>query len=126
MVVSQAGAEIGVKTLTVAADIDKILCINEEVDHSASGLNLLKRHFGPRGQHQKLSHRWLWLGIEIDDMKGDRMIERIVVMGVDVPPSSVVVSDGAPIEFEYDSVVKVLVLRKPDVSALVDWEITIA
>jgi hypothetical protein len=63
---------------------------------------------------------------KVDDMKGDRMIERIVIMGVDVPPSSVIVSDGVPIEFEYDGVVKVLVLRKPDVSALLDWEVRIA
>lgn len=42
--------------------------------------------------------------------------------GVDVPPKSVAVSDGAPNEFECDGVVKVLVLRKPDVPALVDWE----
>ena len=60
---------------------------------------------------------------KVDDLKGDRMIERIVVMVVDALPSSVVTSDGAPIEFEYDAVVKVLVLRKPNVSALVDWEI---
>lgn len=61
----------------------------------------------------------------IDSMKDDRMIERIVIMGVDASPSSISF-DGTSIEFEYDSVVKVLVLRKPGVSALAAWEIKIA
>lgn len=171
MVVSQAGAEIGVKTLTVAADIDKIpvyqrggsiiprklrlrrsaymmkkdpYSIYVALDPSKNAVGTLYMDDEETFGHQKRSEfaqatfsvhedsirNSVTVGSgwasKIDDMKGDRMIERIVVMGVDVPPSSVVVSDGAPIEFEYDSVVKVLVLRKPDVSALVDWEITIA
>jgi alpha 1,3-glucosidase len=59
---------------------------------------------------------------KVGDMKAARMIERIVVMGVDASPKSIA-CDGAPIEFEYDSVAKVLILRKPSVSALSAFEI---
>jgi mannosyl-oligosaccharide alpha-1,3-glucosidase len=59
---------------------------------------------------------------KIDVMKNDRMIERVIIMGVDTPPSAVRL-DGVSVEFEYDAVVKVLVLRKPGVSALADWEL---
>lgn len=61
----------------------------------------------------------------VDDLKSRRMIERIVVMGVKKSPTKVT-GDGETIDFEYDSASKVLVLRKPSVSALEQWRITIS
>lgn len=57
------------------------------------------------------------------DMEKDRMIERIVIMGIGKSPTSIQTSSGANIEFEHDAVANVLVLRKPDVSAISQWEI---
>ena len=51
---------------------------------------------------------------KVDNMKGECVV---------VPSTPAAVLNGAPIEFEDDSVVRVLVLRKPGVSALVKWEI---
>lgn len=58
----------------------------------------------------------------VNAMKGDRMIERPVIIGVNVPPNSVAVSDGAPIEFENVGVVKVLVLRNQRLPLLWTWK----
>lgn len=61
---------------------------------------------------------------KVDDLKGDKMVERIIVMGAKESPKKVA-GEGGAIDFEYDSSSKVLVLRKPGVSALEKWTITI-
>jgi alpha 1,3-glucosidase len=53
------------------------------------------------------------------------MVERIVIMGVKKSPKTIAGGEGGTIDFEYDSTSKVLVLRKPLVSALEPWQITI-
>jgi len=60
-----------------------------------------------------------------DKMEMDRMIERIVIMGVENAPEAVT-NGVSSIEFEYVEHARVLVIRKPLVSALREWEITIA
>ena len=53
-----------------------------------------------------------------------RMIERIVIMGANTAPKSFS-SGNQSIDFHYDSTTEVIVLRKPGVSAVMDWEIKI-
>lgn len=62
---------------------------------------------------------------KIDELKSTRMIERIVIMGAKKSPKKITGADGATIDFQYDSASKVAVLRKPGVSALEEWRITI-
>jgi alpha 1,3-glucosidase len=50
--------------------------------------------------------------------KEARMIERIVVMGLEKAPTSIVSSTGSSIEFQHDESSQILVIRKPGVSAL--------
>jgi len=63
--------------------------------------------------------------------KQARMVERIIVMGVpNKGPRSIELissqsSDAVPMEFQFDSSSKVLVIRKPGVSALDDWTMKI-
>ena len=64
-----------------------------------------------------------WSG-SLQDMIADRMVERIIVMGVEKSPKSITVN-GADIDFNYESGSKVLVLRKPNVSTLKEWEIIV-
>ncbi|KAG7356626.1 alpha-glucosidase [Nitzschia inconspicua] len=54
-----------------------------------------------------------------------RMIERIIVMGVTKHPSSVD-EVGESLGFSHDSNTQILVIRKPQLSAMVDWEIKIS
>ena len=53
-----------------------------------------------------------------------RMIERIIIMGAETAPKSFS-SGNQSIDFHYDSDKEVIVLRKPDVSALMNWEINV-
>lgn len=64
-----------------------------------------------------------WISM-VDDLKTNRMIERIVVMGVKKSPKKITLG-AVDIEFQYDSASKVLVLRKPEVSALEQWTMNI-
>jgi alpha 1,3-glucosidase len=57
--------------------------------------------------------------------KGARMIERIVVMGVHKAPVAIVSLEGDIMEFQYDQASKILVIRKPGISALYDWTLKI-
>lgn len=64
----------------------------------------------------------------VDDAKEHavgKMIERIVVMGLDAAPHSIL-QDSNNVDFHYDADAHLLVLRKPYVSAMLDWTITIA
>lgn len=57
-------------------------------------------------------------------MSTDRAIERIIIMGVDAEPKSIA-QDGDEIAFHYDADSRTVVLRKPYVSALLDWELAV-
>lgn len=59
-----------------------------------------------------------------------RMVERIIVMGVPAEPRGISLklagsSDASPVEFLYEGSTKFLVIRKPEVSALEEWEMEI-
>jgi len=67
--------------------------------------------------------------VNLGNYNKERMIERIVIMGVGVPPKEISTTvDGKKItiEFTYNEPSKTLVLRKPDLSAISDWEIMLA
>ena len=60
--------------------------------------------------------------------EGKRMIERIIVMGIAIEPKDITLTTQSsateiPIEFQYDKESKILVIRKPDISALHEWTI---
>jgi alpha 1,3-glucosidase len=57
-------------------------------------------------------------------MSTDRAIERIVVMGINSEPKTIA-QDGDEVTFHYDADGQILVLRKPYVSALLDWELAV-
>lgn len=58
----------------------------------------------------------------------DRMIERIVVLGLGAAPSKLVVinqdNSSRSLDFSYDGSTKILVIRKPELSALKEWDIS--
>jgi hypothetical protein len=54
----------------------------------------------------------------------NKMIERIIVMGVHKHPSSVD-EVGESLGFTHDSNANILIIRKPQLSAMVEWEIKI-
>ena len=61
---------------------------------------------------------------------GNRIVERIIVMGVPGQPSAInlksdVSSSTMPLEFQYNDETNVLVIRKPEVSALQEWTMEI-
>lgn len=64
-----------------------------------------------------------WADVAESKVK-DRMIERIIVMGMQTSPTSISVGDEA-LGFTFDKNAKVLVIRKPDVPATTKWEIKI-
>ena len=56
----------------------------------------------------------------------NRIVERIIVMGVPAAPSEIrVKSHTSTLDFQYNDESKVLVIRKPLVSALDQWTISI-
>jgi len=57
--------------------------------------------------------------------KSSRMIERVIIMGVEEPPTTMHLQ-SIELHFSYDRESKVLVIRKPNVSALDDWEIKLS
>jgi mannosyl-oligosaccharide alpha-1,3-glucosidase len=60
----------------------------------------------------------------IGTMANNRMVERVIFMGLDSAPSGVSVA-GESVGFTFDAASSLLVLRKPGVSALNDWEIRV-
>jgi len=62
-----------------------------------------------------------WKGISEERKK---MIERIIIMGVEKHPQSVD-EVGESLGFTHDSNAHVLVIRKPELSALIDWELKV-
>jgi len=59
-----------------------------------------------------------------DDLQSRHMVERIVVMGVKEEPKSLTLQSD-PLDFDYESETNILIIRKPLVSALSNWEIKI-
>lgn len=64
-----------------------------------------------------------WEG-RVDSLSHGYMIERMIVMGLPRAPSSIEVG-GTSLGFTYDTDAKVLVIRKPDVTAIKNWDMTI-
>lgn len=62
------------------------------------------------------------LGWDNDEMKNNHMVERIIIMGVEKRPRSLSI-DSRDLDYIYDFSKKVLIVRKPNVSILVDWVI---
>jgi len=62
----------------------------------------------------------------LQESKEERMIERIVLMGIATEPKQITLTTlssatAIPMEFHYDEESKILVIRKPGVSALDQW-----
>ena len=63
-----------------------------------------------------------------------RMIERIIVMGLKTAPSKLIVMDDdvdraknpRSLDFSYDANTKILVIRKPEISAVKEWNIQVS
>jgi alpha 1,3-glucosidase len=62
-----------------------------------------------------------WAG-DVEELFYNRMIERIVIMGAETSPKSVTV-DGEKLDFSFSESSKVIVIRKPDQSALANFTI---
>lgn len=67
----------------------------------------------------------------LQESKNGRIIERIVVMGIESEPKKIILTplgsaEETPIEFQYDEESKILVIRRPDVSALDEWAMRLA
>jgi hypothetical protein len=61
---------------------------------------------------------------QVKELKSKRVIERMIVMGVKKAPAKINANREA-IRFDYNSASNILVLCKPNVSALSEWHITI-
>jgi hypothetical protein len=64
-----------------------------------------------------------WAG-HLEAVPDGFIIERIIVMGVQEAPNSVDVGSKT-LGFTYDSHAKVLVIRRPTISALANWEMVV-
>ena len=60
-----------------------------------------------------------------DSLLADRVIERIVIMGLKRSPKDIVANGSAQVQFEYNATSNILVIKKPDVSALSDWSLSL-
>lgn len=64
---------------------------------------------------------------QTSSMAGDRMVERIVIMGLKKSPKRIVLAGSdEELGFVFNSDQKVVTIRKPEVSALLEWEIQIS
>jgi alpha 1,3-glucosidase len=59
---------------------------------------------------------------EFNGLADDKMIERIIIMGVQEPPKTISV-EGEDLEFTFVASSKLIIVRKPELSALDDWTI---
>jgi mannosyl-oligosaccharide alpha-1,3-glucosidase len=64
-----------------------------------------------------------WTG-NIDTVPHSFTIERVIIMGIQKAPSSVDVGPNT-LGFTYNSQAKVLVIRRPTISALANWEMVV-
>ena len=121
-------------TLYVALDdslkADGVLYIDDETtfDHEKKGDYAVAKFSSDWGDASTAIQNIVQIGSEnavIPNNKEARMIERIVIMGLDKEPAAIVSSTGTSMEFQYDSSSKVLVIRKPGVSALDNWTLNV-
>ena len=69
--------------------------------------------------------------IGMTQLAQDHMIERIIIMGMNAAPTKLIVMDDdddgtkspRTLEFSYDASTKMLVIRKPELSAVKEWNI---
>lgn len=61
---------------------------------------------------------------QVSNLVEDRMVERIIVMGLAVAPASIQ-AEARTLEFTYSLQSSVLVIRKPEIPALADWTLKI-
>lgn len=63
----------------------------------------------------------------IEELSKSHVVERIIIMGLDSSPKAIMLTSGSGEEltFQYDEKSNVLVLKKPNVSAAENWEISI-
>jgi len=61
----------------------------------------------------------------VENLSTDRLIERIIIMGMSKPPKSIQVAGegGAALEFQHNPASALVILRKPDLPALSEWKI---
>jgi hypothetical protein len=60
-----------------------------------------------------------------DKLASDRMVERIIIMGVETHPKSIQLHGGNALEFTYSPHTNSVVIRKPELSAMAEWTIYI-
>jgi len=65
-----------------------------------------------------------WAGW-VDEMVYDRMVERIVILGAETAPKAITV-DGEKLDFSFSKDTQVIVIRKPEQSALINWTIVLS
>ena len=64
---------------------------------------------------------------QVSSMAGDRLVERIVIMGMKKAPKRVALAGSdEELSFVFNADQKVTTIRKPEVSALLEWEIQIS
>ena len=63
---------------------------------------------------------------QVDAMAQDRMVERIILMGIAKSPKKISLEDGTELSFTFNSQSKVVVVRKPEVSTLQPWTMVIS
>ena len=61
----------------------------------------------------------------VDKLASDRMIERIVIMGVEAHPTSIKIQGEHGLDFTYAPHSHSVIIRKPELSAMADWTISI-
>jgi hypothetical protein len=61
---------------------------------------------------------------DVEEMYYNRMIERIVIMGAETAPKAVTI-DGEKLDFSFSEDSKVIVIRKPDQSAMGNFTIAL-
>ena len=121
-------------TLYIALDDDLkaegVLYMDDETtfEHEKSGDYAIAKFTSDWGEASIAIQNVVQVGSEdaaISKNKEARMIERIVVMGLDKEPPRIEASTGALMEFQYDGSSKILVIRKPEISAFNGWTLSI-
>lgn len=120
-------------TLYVALDPTGYACGALYMDDETTFNHVVKEEFAAAEFTVELSGKVGYIrnsvaageGWQSTSEKGNRMIERIIVMGVEEHPKTIEEASES-LGFTHDSIAHVLVIRKPELSALADWEIKIS
>ena len=62
---------------------------------------------------------------KVESLGRHRMIERIIIVGLKASPKEIKLEGGKDLEFSYSSQTKMVVIRKPELSALVSWRLSV-